>query len=84
MCALNTKVYNHEVKLYYERKVAEGKSKMLVLNNIRNKILGRVFAVANRGWISFPAKKQLYINLLDFFRMNCSLNHSHTVCDLML
>lgn len=49
MCALNAKAYDHEMKLYYERKVAEGKSKMLVLNNIRNKILGRVFAVVNRG-----------------------------------
>jgi len=27
----------------------EGKPKMLILNNIRNKILGRVFAVINRG-----------------------------------
>lgn len=49
MCALNAKAYDHEMKQYYERKVAEGKSKMLVLNNIRNKILGRVFAVINRG-----------------------------------
>lgn len=49
MCALNAKAWDHEIKQYYERKVAEGKSKMLVLNNIRNKILGRVFAVINRG-----------------------------------
>jgi len=27
----------------------EGKPQMLILNNIRNKILGRVFAVINRG-----------------------------------
>lgn len=49
MCALNAKTWDYEMKLYYERKVAEGKSKMLILNNIRNKILGRVFAVVNRG-----------------------------------
>lgn len=49
MCALNAKARDYEMKLYYERKVAEGKSKMLILNNIRNKILGRVFAVVNRG-----------------------------------
>lgn len=49
MCALNTKTWDHEIKQYYERKVAEGKPKMLILNNIRNKILGRVFAVVNRG-----------------------------------
>lgn len=49
MCALSAIVWDHEIKQYYERKVAEGKPKMLVLNNIRNKILGRVFAVINRG-----------------------------------
>lgn len=42
MCVMNA-------KKYYERKVEEGKSKMLVLNNIRCKLLGRVFAVINRG-----------------------------------
>ncbi|MCX6186976.1 MAG: IS110 family transposase, partial [Bacteroidetes bacterium] len=30
---------------YYERKVAEGKNKMSVLNAVRNKIIHRVFAV---------------------------------------
>jgi len=49
MCALNAKSWDYELKQYYERKVKEGKPKMLILNNIRNKILGRVFAVINRG-----------------------------------
>lgn len=49
MCALTAKVKDYEMKQYYERKIAEGKPKMLILNNIRNKILGRVFAVVNRG-----------------------------------
>lgn len=49
MCALNAKAWDHEIKQYYDRKVKEGKPKMLILNNIRNKILGRVFAVINRG-----------------------------------
>lgn len=30
---------------YYRRKVKEGKNKMLVLNNVRNKIIHRIFAV---------------------------------------
>ena len=38
-----------ELRLYYEKKVSEGKSKMLVLNNVRGKLLARAFAVINRG-----------------------------------
>lgn len=49
LCAMNAKKYDAEIKIYYERKVAEGKSKMLVLNNIRCKLLGRIFAIVNRG-----------------------------------
>lgn len=33
-----------ELRNYFERKVAEGKNKMLVLNAIRNKLIHRVFA----------------------------------------
>lgn len=36
--------YCQEFKTYYERKVAEGKNKMLVLNNVRNKLIHRLFA----------------------------------------
>ena len=32
-------------KVYYERKVAEGKNKMLVLNNVRNKLVHTIFAL---------------------------------------
>ncbi|MFK7061643.1 IS110 family transposase, partial [Flavobacterium oreochromis] len=38
MCALSCVMHNPEMKNYYQRKVAEGKSKMLVLNNVRNKL----------------------------------------------
>jgi transposase len=38
-----------ELGKYYDRKVAEGKNKMLVINNIRNKILLRAAAVIRRG-----------------------------------
>jgi len=48
MCALVATSYDKELKTYYERKVKEGKSKMLVLNNVRCKLLARVFAVINR------------------------------------
>ncbi len=49
MCALSVIRFDKEIKEYYKRKVDEGKHKMLVLNNIRCKILSRVFAVVKRG-----------------------------------
>jgi len=38
-----------ELKEYYIRKVIEGKNKMLVLNNLRNKLVKRMYAVINRN-----------------------------------
>jgi transposase len=38
-----------ELKAFFERKVAEGKNKMLVLNAIRNKLLHRLLAVIKRN-----------------------------------
>jgi transposase len=49
MCAMVAVRHDKELKTYYERKVEEGKAKMLVLNNVRGKLLARVFAVVNRG-----------------------------------
>jgi transposase len=40
---------NQEMKTYFERRVAEGKSKMSSLNMVRNKMLARIFAVVKRG-----------------------------------
>lgn len=40
--------FNPELKAYYERRVAEGKNKMSVLNIIRNKLVDRMFAVIKR------------------------------------
>lgn len=33
-----------DLKIYFERKVAEGKNKMLIINAIRNKLIARIFA----------------------------------------
>lgn len=41
--------HDPELKLYYERKIESGKSKMSTLNIVRNKIVHRVFAVVKRG-----------------------------------
>lgn len=40
--------YNPEMRLYYQRRLNEGKNKMSTLNIIRNKIVSRIFAVARR------------------------------------
>ncbi len=42
LCAVT---YYPEFKDYYERKIEEGKPKMLILNNVRNKIVLRIAAV---------------------------------------
>lgn len=43
MAAMSAIQSSAEIKQYYERKVAEGKNKMLVLNAVRNKLIKRVF-----------------------------------------
>lgn len=48
-CAVNAIVNNAEMRLYYERRIREGKSKMSTINVVRNKILSRIFAVVQRG-----------------------------------
>jgi len=41
--------FDPELKKYYQRKLAEGKHTMSVLNAVKNKIIARVFAVVKRG-----------------------------------
>ena len=38
-------LYDKELRAYYQRKIAEGKHKNVALNNVRNKLLHRIFAV---------------------------------------
>lgn len=54
LCALTAIKYYPEFKQYFDRKKAEGKNGMLVLNAIRNKLVLRVVAVVN--------KQQLYVD----------------------
>jgi transposase len=44
MAALSAIKVNADLKGYYERKVKEGKNKMLVINAIRRKLIDRIFA----------------------------------------
>lgn len=48
MCALSAIKYDPQLKEYYNNKKQEGKNGMLVLNNVRCKIISRVFSVINR------------------------------------
>ena len=58
MCAMTTLKYDPQLKEYYSKKKAEGKNSMLVLNNIRCKLISRVFAVI--------ARETPYINTYKF------------------
>ena len=49
MSAISAIQHDKELKVYYQKRVEEGKPKMVVLNIIRNKIVSRVFATVNRG-----------------------------------
>lgn len=48
MASLAAIKFDADLKAYYDRKVAEGKNKMSVLNAVRNKLLARVVAVVNK------------------------------------
>jgi transposase len=45
---MTTLKYDPQLKEYYNKKKVEGKNSMLVLNNIRCKLISRIFAVINR------------------------------------
>lgn len=44
LAAMAAAKFDQELKAYFERKVAEGKNKMAVLNAVRNKLIHRIFA----------------------------------------
>jgi len=41
--------HNTEMRLYYQKRIADGKNKMSTQNIIRNKLIARIFAVIERG-----------------------------------
>ncbi|MEZ5023050.1 MAG: IS110 family transposase [Chitinophagales bacterium] len=48
LCAKSAIQNNPEMKIYYHKRIKEGKSKMSTINIIRNKLLARAFAVVQR------------------------------------
>jgi transposase len=61
MASLSGVRKDEALKRYYERKVAEGKNKMSVLNAVKNKLVARVIAVVKRGT---PYEKNYSLNAL--------------------
>lgn len=49
MSAISAIQHDSELKIYYQKRVGEGKPKMVALNIIRNKIVSRIFATVKRG-----------------------------------
>lgn len=49
MAAMSALQVKGELQDYYQRKVKDGKNKMLVINALRNKLIHRVYAVVKRG-----------------------------------
>ena len=58
LCAKSAIQHNMEMKIYYNKRIDEGKNKMSTINIIRNKLLARIFAVVNR--------KTAYIDMMKF------------------
>jgi len=59
--------HDKEIGLYYDRKISQGKKPGIAINNVKNKLIHRVFAVVKRGTpfvrlnrhVNKPIKKQL-------------------------
>ncbi|WP_300565892.1 IS110 family transposase [Flavobacterium sp.] len=49
MAAMNAITFNEELKVYYQRKIAEGKNPMSILNAVRFKLICRIFSVIKRN-----------------------------------
>lgn len=61
-CAI---MYDSEINQYYLRKIEEGKGKRVVVNNVKNKLVHRIFAVVNNKTPYQPD----YAN-----KINCNIN----------
>ncbi|RKR81984.1 transposase [Mucilaginibacter gracilis] len=49
ICAVGALRYDKDIKIYYERKIAEGKPKMSVINAVRVKLINRVFTCVHQN-----------------------------------
>ncbi|HEY9709018.1 MAG TPA: IS110 family transposase, partial [Oculatellaceae cyanobacterium] len=51
MASMSAVQHSQEIRQYYERKVAQGKNRMSVLNAVRNKLISRVFCCVKHNKI---------------------------------
>lgn len=47
--AISAIQHDPQIRMYYQRKIKEGKMEGVVINNVKNKLVARVFAVVKRG-----------------------------------
>ncbi|MDQ6481665.1 transposase, partial [Dyadobacter sp. LHD-138] len=59
-CASAAIQHDPELKLYYQRKITEGKAKMSIQNAIKAKLINRVFATV--------ARKSKYVPIMQYSR----------------
>jgi transposase len=60
LCAMSAIQWDPEIKEYFARKVASGKQKMLVLNNVKNKLIHRVCACVRENKL-FKVKEMIEV-----------------------
>jgi len=48
LCAKSAIQHNHEMKIYYNKRIEKGKNKMSTINIIRCKLVARIFATIKR------------------------------------
>jgi len=58
LCAKSAIIHNTEMKIFYNKRIEQGKNKRSTINIIRNKLLSRIFAVVNR--------KTPYVDIMKF------------------
>ncbi len=58
LCAKSAIIHNTEMKIFYNKRVEQGKNKRSTINIVRNKLLSRIFAVVNR--------KTPYVDIMKF------------------
>ncbi|MFD1258109.1 IS110 family transposase [Mucilaginibacter terrae] len=73
-CALGSVRYVPEMKAYYERKVAEGKPKMAVLNAVRNKLVLKIFACVKQDVFYDPDYKREPLEDIDILESTTTAN----------
>ena len=50
MASVSAVQHDSELRIYYNRKLAEEKDKMLAINNVRNKLIARACLVLKYGY----------------------------------